>query len=93
MTRKRKKVELPPKFELAQLIALQLGVGFVALRYILKTDETTEIFKTIPNVLVIIKIISSLCAFCCIVLSGGKLITFYKELRSFIDAKNKEENE
>lgn len=90
MARKRNKPELPPKFEVAQLIALQLGVGFVALFYVLKSEEIKEIFSTIPKVLLIIKIINSVCASCCIVLSGGKLITFYSELRSFIEAKKKE---
>lgn len=91
---KKRKVELPPKFEIAQLIALQLGVGFVALFYVLKSEEVKEIFSTIPRVLLVMKIVNSICASFCIVLSGGKLITFYSELRSFIEARKKEkENE
>jgi hypothetical protein len=90
MTKQRKKVELPPKFEIAQLIAFQLGIGFVALYHILRVDGVVDVFKTIPNVLIILKIINALCAFTCIAISGGKIITYYEELRDFIKAKKKE---
>lgn len=89
MTKQRRKVELPPKFEIAQLIALQLGVGFAVLYYILKTEEIKELFKTFPQVLIAIRIIDALFCFGCIVISGGKLVTYYRELRSFIEDKKK----
>lgn len=89
----KRKVELPPKFEVAQLIALQLGVGFGVLYYILKTEEAELIFKTVPHILTILKIMNSLCAFCCIVLSGGKLISYYNEIRTFIELRKKEKDE
>lgn len=91
MIKPKRKVELPPKFEIAQLIALQLGVGLVVLYYILKSEEVKDIFKDLPHVLLIIRIANALCGFACIVVSGGKLVTFYNDLKSFIEHKKKEQ--
>lgn len=92
----KKKLELPPKFEIAQLIALQIGIGLVVLYFILKTEEVVKLFGEIPKdiidgtkVLLFIKIIDMLCAFFCIVISGGKSIKFYSDLKSFIELKKK----
>lgn len=98
--KKKKKVELPPKFETIQLVALQLGIGLVVLYFILKTDEIVKLFDSIPleyvngkNVLLVVKIIDVLCAFCCLVLSGGKSIEFYNNLQAFIKTQKQKEDE
>lgn len=91
MMKPKRKVELPPKFEIAQLIALQLGIGCAVLFYVLKSEETKELFKTIPQVLTILKIINSLFGFCCIILSGGKLVSFYQDIKTYVAIKKKEQ--